>query len=112
MNKNETDNLNTNKEPDQNDQVISESFYWAETRLVDDIYGCIVFWRRNLFNQSSGGAGKEYIKELTRLTNFWKERSKKLTSCRRDERIIDHARLPSSKTKQKTLINPRITLKL
>lgn len=40
---------NANKEKDQNDQVIPESFYWAETKgsdftkMIDDIYGCIVF---------------------------------------------------------------------
>ena len=79
MNENETDTPNANKA--QNDQVIPESFYWVETKgsdsqkLVDNIYGCIVFWRRNLFNLPSGGAGKDYIRDLTRLTNSWTERS-------------------------------------
>lgn len=74
LNENETDTMNANKEPDQDDQVIPESFYWAETKgsdftkMVDDIYGCIVFFRRNLFNLSSGGAGKD-------LTNSWTERA-------------------------------------
>ena len=38
LNENETDTPNANKEPDQNDPVIPESFYWVEAKGSDFTY--------------------------------------------------------------------------
>lgn len=62
------------------DQV-HEKFYWGEkegsvfTHQIDVCYEKIVFWRRNLFMLPNGAAGKNFIREITRLLNAWVEKS-------------------------------------
>ena len=52
-----------------------ERFYWDQIKgsvIVQDINDCyekIVFWRRNLFMLPNGAAGKNFIREITRLLN-------------------------------------------
>ena len=36
---------------------------------IDECYEKIIYWRRNLFTLSNGGAAKNFIRELTRLIN-------------------------------------------
>jgi len=47
---------------------------------IAEIYGKIVFWKRNLFMLQTGASGKSYIREVTRLLNAWTE-SSPLKSC-------------------------------
>ena len=53
------------------------SFMWGEregTLFTDDIneaYEKIVFWRKNLFMLSTGNAGKNISKKVTRLLKGW-----------------------------------------
>ena len=42
-----------------------------DSTQLQTIYNTIVYWRKNLFNLPSGGAGKKFIKETTRLINAW-----------------------------------------
>ena len=50
---------------------------WGELRptelvqSINAIYNEIVFFKKNLFKLPSGAAGKEYIRETTRLLNMW-----------------------------------------
>ena len=39
--------------------------------LANEMYDNVVFWRKNLFKLPSGSAGKDYIRECTRLINLW-----------------------------------------
>ena len=58
-----------------------ERFYWGEvsgSQISKEINACyekIVFWRRNLFMLPNGAAGKNFIREVTRLLNSWVENS-------------------------------------
>jgi hypothetical protein len=45
------------------------------TQISNAIYDEIVFWKKNLFKLPSGAAGKNYIKETTRLLSIWNEDS-------------------------------------
>ena len=62
-------------------QVPAERFYWGDvsgseiTNAINDCYEKTVFWRRNLFILPNGAAGKNYIREVTRLLNAWTENS-------------------------------------
>ena len=44
-------------------------------QLISECYDKIVYWRRNLFMLPNGGAGKNYIRKMTRLLNSWNEES-------------------------------------
>ena len=58
-----------------------ESFYWGEIKgsefqkLIDSSYEKVVYWKKNLFMLPSGGTGKSFIREVTRLLNAWVEDS-------------------------------------
>ena len=39
--------------------------------VTNKIYNQVVFWRKNLFKLPSGAAGKNYIRETTRLIESW-----------------------------------------
>ena len=43
--------------------------------MINTIYEEIVFWRKNLFLLPTDFAGKSYIDEVTRLLNFWSQKS-------------------------------------
>ena len=64
-----------------NHLIQAERFYWGEekgsqiTKDIGECYDKIVYWRRNLFMLPNGGAGKNYIREMTRLLNSWNEDS-------------------------------------
>lgn len=57
------------------------SFKWGErdgtafTNDLDKAYEKIVFWKKNLFILPTGNAGKNYIKEVTKLLNAWTQDS-------------------------------------
>ena len=48
-------------------------------QTIDQIYNEIVFFKKNLFKLPSGAAGKEYIRETTRLLNMWIDNSHSVT---------------------------------
>lgn len=56
-------------------------FMWGDvhsevfTKNLDEIYGNIVYWKKNVFKLPSGSAGKDYIRELSRLINSWTTKS-------------------------------------
>ena len=58
-------------------EVSLSLFQWGErdgAAFTDDLnkaYEKIVFWKKNLFMLPTGNAGKNYIKEVTRLLNAW-----------------------------------------
>ena len=60
----------------EEDQVRGK-FYWKEVprsifeRHIQQVYDKIVYWRKNIFMVPSGGSGKKFIKEITRLINLW-----------------------------------------
>ena len=62
-------------EPDVNNHTAN--FKWNDVdgltfeNLLNDIYGKIVYWRKNLFLLPIGAAGKKYIRELARLLQAW-----------------------------------------
>jgi hypothetical protein len=39
------------------------------------VYDEIVLWRKNMFMLQSGAAGKQYVREKTRLLNLWNDQS-------------------------------------
>ena len=41
-------------------------------RVIDNIYGKIVYWRRNVFKLPSGAAAKKFFSETTKWIDFWK----------------------------------------
>ena len=41
------------------------------TQIVSSTYDEVVFWRKNIFKLPSGAAGKDYVRECTRLINLW-----------------------------------------
>lgn len=69
------------EEPQRLLPVPAERFYWGEasgsdiTNVINECYEKIVFWRKNLFMLPNGSTGKNYIREVTRLLNAWKENS-------------------------------------
>ena len=66
-------------EPSQNPTQPPQNEIWEGhtypdlQQVVSAIYEEIVFWRKNLFKLPSGAAGKSYIKETTKLIEFWNE---------------------------------------
>ena len=42
-------------------------------QAVSEIYEEVVYWRKNLFKLPSGAAGKDYIRETTKLIQYWTE---------------------------------------
>ena len=62
-------------------EEIPERFYWGTSKGsqvesdIDECYEKIVFWRRNLFMLPNGSAGKNYIREMTRLLTSFNEDS-------------------------------------
>ena len=42
-------------------------------QICNSMYDEVVFWRKNLFKLPSGAAGKQYIREMTRLIEIWNE---------------------------------------
>ena len=53
---------------------VRERFYWNEVpgsifeRDIQQVWDKIVCWRKNIFMVTSGGGGKKFIKEITRLS--------------------------------------------
>jgi len=58
-------------------EPVREKYYWKEIPAsifesdVNYAYEKIVYWRKNLFMVPTGGAGKRFINELTRLITSW-----------------------------------------
>ena len=57
---------------------ISKNLYkWGDydghvfEKNLNVIYDIIVYWKKNLFMLPTGRAGKDYIDEITRLSNAW-----------------------------------------
>ena len=42
-------------------------------QILNEIYEEIVFWKKNLYKLPSGAAGKNFVREMTRLIETWKE---------------------------------------
>ena len=40
-------------------------------KQINETYKKIVYWRRSLFMEPTGKAGKEFINEITRFLNAW-----------------------------------------
>ena len=81
---NSSDVKNHDIPPDPPDPPVQEkeanpmpTYKWGEydnfsfEKSLNFIYEKIVFWRKNLFLLPTGGAGKWYIDEITRLINEW-----------------------------------------
>ena len=77
---NEFDNVSSKlivslNEPGVNNHTAN--FKWNDVdgltfnNLLNDIYGKIVYWRKNLFLLPTGAAGKKYFRELARLLQAW-----------------------------------------
>ena len=53
------------------------SFVWGNlnytevAQIGNSMYEEIVFWKKNLFKLPTGAAGKEFLREITRLLNLW-----------------------------------------
>ena len=64
-----------------NEAQVRERYYWKEVpanifeRDIQQVYYKIVYWRKNIFMVPSGGGGKKFIKEITRLINLWTNNS-------------------------------------
>ena len=64
-----------------NPEINEATFLWGNksslefTRDLNVIYDKIVFYRQNIFKLPSGSAGKEYIRETTRLIRSWTTKS-------------------------------------
>ena len=64
-----------------NNNTNNARFSWGEksgaqfTHELEVAYNKIVFYRQNLFKLPSGSAGKDYIKEMTRLIRSWSSKS-------------------------------------
>ena len=64
-----------------NEAQVRERYYWKEVpanifeRDIQQVYYKIVYWRKNIFMVPSGGGGKKFIKEITRLINLWTDDS-------------------------------------
>ena len=60
---------------------VREKFYWKEVpgsifeRDTQQVYDKMVYWQKNMFMVPSGGGGKKFIKEITRLINLWTDDS-------------------------------------
>ena len=73
-NNNNTQNPNTeaNQEVDLNPRAVWGNHTYDDlTMITSAIYEEVVKWKKNLFKLPSGGAGKRYIRELTRLIEIW-----------------------------------------
>ena len=77
---NEFDNVSSELIVSLNEPVVNNhtaNFKWNDVdglmfeNLLNDIYGKIVYWRKNLFLLPTGAAGKKYIRELARLLQAW-----------------------------------------
>ena len=64
-----------------NEAQVRERYYWKEVpanifeRDIQQVYYKIIYWRKNIFMVPSGGGGKKFIKEITRLINLWTNNS-------------------------------------
>ena len=80
---NDFPNINT-ENPDENSgnsddysNIEDPNFLWGEksgkefTKELNTIYDKIVFYKQNIFKLPSGTAGKNYIREVTRLVRAW-----------------------------------------
>ena len=67
----------TNAKKIEQDTTFRPAYIWGNhtkdelTQIVDSIYEEIVFWKKNIFMLPSGSAGKNYIREKTKLINVW-----------------------------------------
>ena len=93
-----------------NTQSSDEPKVWGDKTLtevrlkVDTIYDEIVHWRRNVFKLPSGRHGKEFVQEMTRLIDLWKNKSPIFESIALKLLMILSALLlqkPSHKSKSK-----------
>ena len=86
------------------------------SQITCAIYEEIVYWKKNLFKLPSGAAGKQYIKEMTRLINIWNEDCRPLSGIALKLVMIMPALLlqkPSRKSTAKQhseYLNKRLTL--
>ena len=74
LSNNEVDEINNATNSHQNNQNKNQvRFYWngvSGTQFVNELnnaYGKIVHWKRNLFMLQSGAAGKNNMEQVTRL---------------------------------------------
>ena len=71
------DQENTHRLQDMPCEPVNKLFYWSKepgTTFVNELnnaYGKIVYWRKNLFLPPTGAAGKDFINKLTRMINAW-----------------------------------------
>ena len=49
-------------------------------QIINACYKEIVHFRKNLFLVPSGTAGKNFVREMTRVVNFWNDKSSGLSS--------------------------------
>ena len=79
----QAERTNTEQAPEGENRVRNEpeNFYWGAVKgsvIENDINVCyekIVFWKKNMFTLPNGAAGKNFIRELTRLLTAWHEDS-------------------------------------
>ena len=72
---NESDENNDNEvqEPEQQ----HEDFYWNTVpqriyqKDLEETYNQVVYWRKNIFMEPTGAAGKKFIDGISRLLNLW-----------------------------------------
>ena len=71
----------TDSQDDTINQCAENTFIWGEqssvqfTRDLNFVYDKVVYWRKNLFRLPSGSAGKDFIREVTRLIKAWTSKS-------------------------------------
>ena len=62
---------------ENNQQQITSRFEWGKqkeaqsVKMLNAVYGKVVFWRKNIFLLPCVKPGKQYIEETTRLINSW-----------------------------------------
>ena len=64
------------KEPSNSQTItqpaaVMEPVSMSSVQLIENIYGEVTQWRRNLFKVPKGNLGKKYVNEMTRLLNRW-----------------------------------------
>ena len=85
-------------------------------QIINACYEEIVYFRKNLFLVPSGKAGKNLVREMTRVVNFWNDKSSGLSSISLKVLMCMPALLLQkphyrSKTRQHTdIFNRRLTL--
>ena len=71
----------TDSQDDTINQCAENTFIWGEqssvqfTQDLNFVYDKVVYWRKNLFRLPSGSAGKDFIREVTRLIKAWTSKS-------------------------------------